>query len=181
MFKKGDWVIYGNNGVCCVDDVGRFKDIPVSDTEKDYYKLVPLRNGGTIYIPADTSVFMRPVITEEEANALIAQMTDIDETVCDSKNQKILNDHYKASMDTHACEDLVCIIKSVYAKKQNSVSNGKKQGKTDQEYGKRAEELLYEELSVVLGIPYEKVQRYVEQEVEKLEAMKLDNASVSIS
>lgn len=173
MFEKGTWVIYGNTGVCRIEDIGRFTDVPVSDTEKDYYKLISLRNGGKIYIPVDTSVFMRPVISSQEAHELISQMSEIAEIICDSKNQKTLNEHYQAALQMHTCEELVRVIKSVYSKGQNSSSNGKKLGKTDQEYGKRAEELLYEELSVALDIPYDRVQSYIKQEIDKTEAVTL--------
>lgn len=166
MFEKGSLLIYDTVGVCRVEDIGIPSGIPVSDKEKKYYKLAPVFGSGTIYIPVDTKVFMRPVITKDEAETLLAKIPEIREDLCDTRNQKVLEDHYKASFQSHECEDLVQLIKTVYLKKQNLERNGKKTGKTDQQYMKRAQGLLHEELSIALGIPVEEVEEYITRVVE---------------
>ena len=45
----------------------------------------------------------------------------------------------------------------------------KKAGKTDLEYRKKAEMLLYEELGVALGIPFEEVKEYIVEQVKKMQ------------
>ena len=165
MFEKGACIVYGNTGVCLVEEVGPISGISGSHPDRVYYKLTPVRAGGTIYIPVDSKVFMRPVMTKKEADALICQMPDISESVCNSRDQRVLNEHYKASLQMHSCEELVRLIKSVYMKNRRLISNGKKVGKTDLEYRKKAEALLYDELSVALEIPFEKVKSYVEEKV----------------
>ena len=67
MFQKGDLIVYGNTGICRVEEVGTPESLPGVDKEKLYYKLVPVRSASTIYTPVDTSVFMRPVMTKEAA------------------------------------------------------------------------------------------------------------------
>lgn len=166
MFEKGSLLIYDTVGVCRVEDIGIPSGIPVSDKEKKYYKLAPVFGSGTIYIPEDTKVFMRPVITKEEAELLLAKIPEIREDICDTRNQKVLEDHYKASLQSHECEDLIQLIKTVYLKKQNLEKSGKKTGKTDQQYMKRAQSLLHEELSIALGIPVEEVEDYITRAVE---------------
>lgn len=169
MFEKGDCIVYGTTGVCRVEDIGPIDGISGSDPEKVYYKLKPVRTGGTIYIPVDGKVFMRRVMTKQEADHLIHQMPSIDEEVCNSRDQRILNEHYKASLRTHSCEELVKLIKSVYVKNRRLIKNGKKVGKTDLEYRKKAEALLYDELSVSLELPYDQVKKYVESQVRNIE------------
>ena len=166
MFEKGSLLIYDAVGVCRVEDIGIPSGIPVSDKEKQYYKLAPVFGSGTIYIPVDTKVFMRPVITREEADTLLAKIPEIREDICETRNQKTLEDHYKASLQTQDCEDLVQLIKTVYLKRQNLEKTGKKTGKTDQQYMKRAQSLLHEELSVALGISVEEVEAYITRAVE---------------
>ncbi len=165
MFEKGTCIVYGNTGVCRVEEIGPIHGISGSDPEKVYYRLKPVRTGGTIYAPVDTKVFMRRVMTRQEADELIRQMPSISEEVCSSKDQRILNEHYKASLRTHSCEELVRLIKSVYAKNRRLIQKGKKVGKTDVEYRKKAEALLYDELSVSLEVPFEKVKAYVQAQV----------------
>ena len=70
MFQIGDKVIYGNDGVCLVEAVG---PLPLDGChrKKAYYTMSPLYGSGRIYAPVETSVFMRPILTREEAEALI--------------------------------------------------------------------------------------------------------------
>ena len=161
MFEVGSLLIYDTTGVCKVLEIGVPSGLPVANKDRMYYKLAPVFGSGTIYIPVDTKVFMRQVITHEEAEALIRKIPEIREDICETHNQKVLEDHYKASLMTHDCEDLVQLIKTVYAKKKHLEKSGKKTGKTDQTYMKRAKQLLHEELSVALGIPVAEVEEYI--------------------
>ena len=161
MFDVGSLLIYDTTGVCKVLEIGVPSGLPVANKDRMYYKLAPVFGSGTIYIPVDTKVFMRQVITHEEAEALIRKIPEIREDICETHNQKVLEDHYKASLMTHDCEDLVQLIKTVYAKKKHLEKSGKKTGKTDQTYMKRAKQLLHEELSVALGIPVAEVEEYI--------------------
>ena len=152
MFEVGSLLVYDTTGVCKVLEIGVPSGLPVANKDRQYYKLAPVSGSGTIYIP---------VISKEDAEALIQKIPEIREDICDSRNLKALEDHYKASLMTHDCEDLVQLIKTVYVKKQNLEKNGKKAGKTDQEYMKRAKRLLYEELSIALDIPVAEVEGYI--------------------
>lgn len=71
MYEIGSLLIYDTTGVCRVEDIGVPEGLPVSDKSKKYYRLTPVFGSGSIYIPVDTKVFMRPVITREEAEDLI--------------------------------------------------------------------------------------------------------------
>ena len=124
-----------------------------------YYTLTPLFGSGTVYTPVDTKVFMRPVITGEEAQDLIRRMPEIEPCCCSGTDQRALSEHYQ-------CESLVKIIKAVYLKAQQAAAKGKKLGKTDQQFMKRAEELLYEELSLALDMPKDQVKDHILQTLE---------------
>ena len=71
MFEIGSLLIYDTTGVCKVLEIGVPCGLPVANKDRMYYKLAPVFGSGTIYIPVDTKVFMRKVITHEEAEALI--------------------------------------------------------------------------------------------------------------
>ncbi|MBQ6834502.1 MAG: CarD family transcriptional regulator [Lachnospiraceae bacterium] len=166
MFEIGSFLIYDTTGVCKVLDIGVPEGLPVANKDRKYYKLAPVFGSGTIYIPVDTKVFMRPVISKEEAEALIRRIPEIQEDICESHNLKVLEDHYKASLMSHSCEDLVQLIKTVYTKKKNLEKSGKKTGKTDQQYMKHAKKLLHEELSIALEIPVAEVEAYITRVIE---------------
>lgn len=165
MFQKGSLIVYGNTGVCCVEDIGAS---PYEDSAQPgaFYKLCPLHSSETIYIPVDTSVFMRPVISKQEADRLIAKIPTMPEKLCESEDQKVLADHYRASIRSHDCEHLLQLIKSAYLRTKAQSLRGKRPTQTDQQYRKRAEDLLHEEFSIALKLPMEEVSRCIQRAVE---------------
>lgn len=67
MFREGEYVVYGTNGVCRVGEITKlnFKNIP---KDIEYYVLYPKNNGCKIYVPVDKAKpKMRNIISKEEA------------------------------------------------------------------------------------------------------------------
>lgn len=160
MFQVGDRIVYGNSGVCTVAAIE-----PMDRGGKDYYTLQPFFGSEVIYIPVDTQIFMRPALTREEAEELIAQIPCIESEHCADKNFVTMKEHYEKSFNSHECEDLVQLIKGIYDKGQRG-----KLGVVDQRYMKRAEDLLYGELAVALEIEREEVLPYIQHVVEEQDA-----------
>lgn len=169
MFRKGEYIIYGTTGVCHVEDVGIPEGLSAPQPGRTYYTLSPVFSAGLIYIPTDSNAYMRPILTKEEAEALIRSIPQIDEHICESKNPKELSCSYQAAIQSHDCADLLCLIKSVYLKIESCTARGRRPSQTDLRYRKRAEDLLYGELSVALGIPMDEVEPYIHQVVKSLE------------
>lgn len=165
MFGIGELIIYGSMGVCRVLDVGPLKMSGVNQ-ERTYYTLSPLYQDGVIYAPVDTNVFMRPIITFEEAQQLIREIPQIGSKPCPEDGLRMLDAHYKETMQSHACKDLVQLIKTVYEKEQRVVKQGKKLGQIDERYKKQAEEILHGELAMALKIAKEDVHEYIRSIVE---------------
>lgn len=160
MYQPGDLIIYNGEGVCRVERVSPL-DLSGTNKHKLYYTLRPVYRNGTIFIPVDTNVFMRPVISREEANALIRRIPQIEYQVYETRNQRLLNEHYQNLLLTHDCEDMLQLIKAVYLKRQEVQTQGRKPGLVDERYMKRAEDILYGELAVALGIPKDSVLDYI--------------------
>lgn len=74
MFQPGELVVYGATGVCRVESIQQPE--PHSALQgKTCYLLKPLYQDGVIYTPVENSkVSIRPVMTREEADALIDQI-----------------------------------------------------------------------------------------------------------
>ena len=64
---------------------------------------------------------------------------------------------------------------SIYAKKQMVEEQKKKFGSVDERFMKKAEELLFGELSAVLGIPRSEVSKYIASRVDALNAEQREN------
>ena len=98
MFQKGDLIVYGNMGVCRVEAVEAPAGLPGAGEKKLYYKLDPVYETGTVYIPVDAKVFMRPILTHAQAEALIGRIPEIEENPCGGKDQQMLAEHYRSLM-----------------------------------------------------------------------------------
>ncbi len=86
MFEKGEYIIYGNSGVCEVQDY-----LKADKEQRIYYVLAPVgAKGSTIFSPVDNQkVFMRKVMTREEADALLKGIPEYEEMVIlDTKTQE---------------------------------------------------------------------------------------------
>lgn len=165
MFQKGERIVYDSLGVCEVEDIKLFQFAEME--EKQYYVLRPLDLTGEILIPADTSVFMRPIMTQQEAERLIDQIPTIQADPYLCSEQTKLNQYYSDVIHSHNCADLVTLVMSVFAKRRIRADRNQKAGLIDENYFKRAENLLNNELSVVLGIPRDEVPAYIAASVNR--------------
>ena len=129
MFCEGEYVVYGDLGVCRVEGVTqrRFEGL---DAAHLYYVLAPVYQGGVLYIPADNPrIFLRAVISAEEANRLIDAIPTIEGEAFHSRSAQELSAHYEQALRTHDCADLIRLTASIYAKKQDLASRKKRMGR----------------------------------------------------
>lgn len=164
MYKAGDLVIYSGEGVCRVEEIGVPALYGAAETRL-YYTLQPLYRKGRVYSPVDSKVFMRPVITRDEAEELIIGIPSAEAEVCDNRNIRFLSEHYQERIRRYDCMELVKLIKAIYKKKQLAAENGKKLGQIDERFMRRAEDMLYGELAVALDIPRSEVLSYISSKV----------------
>lgn len=160
MFEKGEYVVYGSKGVCQVKDISHV-DIPGADSERLYYILYPVQsNGGTVYLPTDSQkAVIRRVMTREEADQLIADIPEIEQLpVSNDKNREA---EYKNAMRSCNTRAWVSILKALHLRKKERTEAGKKVTALDERYMRAAENELYGELSVALGIPQEDMETYI--------------------
>lgn len=162
MFQPGEKIIYSNSGVCTVEDIAVPPFAGKDEKDRLYYKLRPLGSTETIYVPVDTTVFMRPIMTRAEAEALIARMPAIPEELCTSHSITMLRQQYESILRDHSCETYVGLVKGIYIKGHG----GKKLGQTDQRYMKRAEDMLYGELAAALDMAPAEVPDYIRKTLE---------------
>ncbi len=164
MFEVGEYVIYGNNGVCVVESISHM-DLSGKNDEKLYYTLVPVySNGSRIYTPVDNNkVVMRSIISRKEAINLIQEMPNIE--ALPVANEKVIEESYKQVIKNCNCKELVRMIKSLHIRKEVRKANGKKATSTDEKYLRLAESRLYGELAIPLEIEKEKVEMYILDEL----------------
>lgn len=167
MYQIGEFIVYGNNGVCEVVDIGPI-NIGGVNKNTEYYTLKPIHETGNIFVPTDTSVFIRRVSTYDEVQNLIKSIPSINEIEYDEKNARLLQMHYMKLLETHECENLLTILAITESKKSIALKSGRKFGQIDDKFMKIARSLIDDEFSVALGIDKGNVEEYIKEKIESL-------------
>ena len=164
MYEIGSYIIKNTNGVCKVEGIV-YPDNTARAQDKKYYLLVPVGEpNGKVYVPVDTaSNTTRNVMSEDEVWNLINRINDIDEiSVNDEKMRETI---YKETIKARNPETLVSILKVIYQRKQDRLSQGKKSTATDDRYFKLAKDYLYSEIGFVLGKNKEEVGNLIQETI----------------
>lgn len=156
MYSVGEKIIYGENGVCTIEAIAPL-GIAGASSDKIYYHLRPLIGSGLYFSPIDSNAFMRPLISRKEAEALIDSIPSIEPAVCTDSRFNHVDAFYKELFKLHTPESLVSIIKGL---KLRALEKKTKSSKAESSM-KRAKEMLYGEISIVLGIAYSEVEKYI--------------------
>ena len=162
MFAVGDYVIYGYEGVCHVDDVGCPK-VSGLDKSKQYYTLTPHYHGGTIYAPVDGRVLMRPLISRDELDALLPQLPKLPLLDDVPENSRMAGDYYRTILAGHDCTMLLRLCKTLHARQAERAVSRKSVSSTELRNWKTAEEMIQGEFAFVLGIAPSEVGSYLQQ------------------
>ena len=163
MFSVGDKIVYGENGVCTVAKVAPL-DHAGTSPGKLFYHLEPLIGSGTYYTPVDSGAFMRPVISREEAEALIDAMPSIEPAVCRDNRFNHVDAFYKELFRQHSCEALVAIVKGL----RERMNEKKTKSSRAESTMRRARDMLHGELSIALGMDISEVEPYILERISKM-------------
>ena len=156
MFSIGDKIIYGENGVCTVSKIAPL-DQSGASPGRLFYHLEPLIGSGIYFTPVDSGAFMRPVISREEAEALIDAMPSIAPAICRDNRFNHVDAFYKELFRQHSCEALVAIVKGL----RERMNEKKTKSSRAESTMKRARDMLNGELSIALGMEVSEVEDYI--------------------
>ncbi len=151
MFRIGDVVFYGAQGICKIDST---ETKLIGKNSAEYFVLKPLYNENTsVFVPVDNQTLtakMQPALTKSEADALVENIAAI-------AVLKFANDGEKqtASREILASGDrerIIALIKTIYLEKEIRKTSGKKLNIFDEQTLRKAENLFYNEMAYVLGV-----------------------------
>ena len=164
MFEKGQYIIYGIRGVCEVMDITTI-DRPGGPQGKLYYVLRPYyHQDSKIVTPVDSDkTVIRPLLTREEALESIDRIQDVQEMEVTEDKQR--EERYKEALKTCDCRVWVSMIKALYLRRKDRIEQGKKMTDLDERYFKTAEENLYSELALSLGMSRDEMVDYIKGRV----------------
>ncbi len=160
MFQKGDFVVYGHNGICCIQDITTL-NISGVDKNRKYYLLKPVSTSkSTIYTPVDTAdTLLRHAMSREEADNLIRSIPDI--PTIPLSDEKTLEQTYKTYIRSNSSKAWVQLMKTIHLRKESRITSGHKVTALDSRYFDLAESSLYGELAIALGKPKEEIRSYI--------------------
>lgn len=171
MFQIGESVVYGTTGVCTISAIGPLTMHGV-DRKREYYTLQPVYQEGAVYVPAqgETRKQMRYPLSSQEAEQLLERIPEIRPCEIEHFNYKQRTEAFSTALHQNECDSLVSIIKAVEQKKRHV--REKQQYNVDNNFMKRAMNLLCGELSFSLGISLEESRQRVEQAIRSQGAVK---------
>lgn len=157
--EKGTYLVHWSGKVC------RLEDISVLDftgTKREYLILSPVRDQAEkIYVPAEKQDSMlRPVLSKQEAEALIAQMKEIEPLHI--KDEKQRAQEYKTAFYSQNYVNLVKIAKELYQRREERSRIGKTLPSKDAQMMAMVEKTFEEEMAIALGVEKTEVRRLIE-------------------
>ena len=160
MFDVGDYVVYGQNGICQVADITH-PDISGADINRLYYVLIPEKTKESrLFCPADNNkILLRKVISAEEARAILEDVKSIEPMSI--SNDRLRDDSYRQVLKNGDLREWVQFIKALVNRKKERELSGKKITATDERFLKIAEDGLCSELAIAIGEEKEKIKDYI--------------------
>lgn len=150
MYKVGEIVLYGSNGVCRIEEI---TEKTISKTVIEYYVLKPLATQvSTLFVPTQNEKLvsrMRRVLSKEEIENIIENLPETGEW---NKNKPERFDSFKKIITDGNCLELIGLIRLLHQQESRQIKRGKRLHITDEKFLKEAERMVYGEISVVLGI-----------------------------
>ncbi len=160
MLKENELIMHESAGVCRL--VGKEK---LDRHHGYYYVLHPLYDSSsTLYVPVDSEgIRLRPVMSREDALALIAKLSDVEVLHFAS-----LNDQKQRSAEILKSGDqlrLAQLAKTIYQSQARRSRSSKNTYTSDHGILRQVEKLLFGELAVALGIERAAVQDFIAEQV----------------
>jgi CarD family transcriptional regulator len=161
-YRKNDYLIHKDSGVCVVEDVGFTQ---ISPSHKEYYTLRPLgEEKYKVYVPIDnTQCIVRRVLTKQQALELLERIEGIEAIPVD--DEKKCKDAYNSALRDNNSHDWIGLIKTLIIRAGQRQEQGKTVSNVDERYLKKVTGLLFDELSVALDISKEQAQTCVTERI----------------
>ncbi len=167
-YNKGDFVVYGTNGICRIDDVQKMT-FPMETEEHTYYVLKPIGSkASTLFVPDHKEELvskMRYVLKKEEIDAVLSGTKGREIEWISEKNAR--NNYFRQILKEGKPEDFLSLIRCIFAKKTELAEKGKKLTSADDAVLSSAEKLVREEFAYTLGISEDAVTEYIRVKFEE--------------
>lgn len=153
MFSIGQKIVYKGNGLCIFRGTEEKK---IAGHPVSYYLLTPCtRPNSSVLVPCANPALveqMRPMLTREEAAALLAAPAPAEEW---TESERERSAQFRAVLSEYDRPGLVRMIRILHHHKAVITAKGRRLYASDEKLYKEATELLCAELSEALSLPPE--------------------------
>jgi RNA polymerase-interacting CarD/CdnL/TRCF family regulator len=166
MFKIGDNVVYGGNGVMTVVDI---REELLGDSARRYYVLHPYGSSSEslFFVPTDNEKLVSiisPLLSREEYISVFRSVKELPD--CEwSSDGRSRTELFRSILDSCDRSSIVAMIRTIYKMGAVRASLGKKNFVSDENVLRKAERILATEISIVFGIDESEVKDTVLREI----------------
>lgn len=150
MYKIGDTVLYGSNGVCEIAEI-TIKQIGREKIE--YYVLKPVCNSAsTLFVPTGNETLvgkMRYILNQEEVKNIIENIGEVPDWISDKVERINICKEIIASGDL---QKLVNLVRLLRFHEKAQMKRGKHLQMADERILKEVEKMVSDEISIVMNI-----------------------------
>ena len=166
MFSVGEYLVYGQSGVVQLVDI---REEQVFGERKKYFVLRPFdaHEDALTLVPMDNGSLtkrMRRVMTESEARDVIKKAHLLPEIPW-NEDARARGIQFRKIIDSAPPPQVLRLVMTIKEKLLSEREGGKKCYLADEVLMKKAEKSLYSELSLALGITYDQVEKYIEENI----------------
>ena len=159
MFQKDDYVNYGSQGICHIEDI-RFIRFDCRSGGRDYYILRPVhQDGSRVFVPTDNPQLtgrMRPVLSPGEIDRIIRSVRGRDLPWISDRKQR--SARFQDILVRRDEEELLLLARCLY---QKSREGRKGLSSADAAALKKAEEIVDREFAFSLRLAPQSVGAYI--------------------
>lgn len=165
MYKIGDTVLYGSEGVCKITQI---TEKSFGDTAIEYYILTPVFNErSTFFVPTKNETLvsrMKPILTNGEIMELINNTDESDGWIENDIERKEV---FRSIISSGEIKSVISIFKSIIHHKEMLDTAGKRLHKADEMVLKESQKILYEELAMEMELSKDDVVNIVCSKIKK--------------
>ena len=160
QFEKSQYVCYGVNGVCRIEDI---RSVPDLGAHTLFYVLKPIMDQNSVYyIPTDNERLvsrLRMPLTREEIDATVDSIKDAPIRWIGDRAQRL--EQCRTALRECDVRRLLLMVGMLYLQKQKLSEENKRLSATDEALLRDAEKLTENEFSFVLGLNADAVGPYI--------------------
>ncbi len=162
QYEVGQYVVYGTNGICMVDNIEQMS-FTANQPKEMYYVLRQNKNRATqFFVPLKNEALlskMREPMQREDIEDILMGLSDNDVNWIGDRRDRA--EYFKEILSEGVSGRLLNMITCIYEKKRELARIGKKISISDQTILKTAEKLVQEEFAWALEIDPEEVPAFI--------------------